>query len=97
MQGTTTACYFASLYSTASVILGRKAANIGQRALIGKITMNVERSDEYYETTEESIKNMRKFIESISEIDVCPKFLLNLYSIFSVYISFYYNCYRVLL
>lgn len=84
MQGTTTACYFASLYSTASVILGRKAANIGQRALIGKITMNVERSDEYYETTEESIKNMRKFIESISEIDsplikpvITPRFALS--------------------
>ena len=68
MQGTTTACYFASLYAEASAILGETAASLGQRALVGKVTMNAKRSDEYYETTEESIENMNKFIARIESI-----------------------------
>ncbi|XP_076236358.1 guanine deaminase isoform X2 [Calliopsis andreniformis] len=84
MQGTTTACYFASLYSEASVILGQKAANLGQRALIGKLTMNNKRDDNYYETTEESIKNLKNFIEDITKINsplikpvITPRFALS--------------------
>lgn len=98
MQGTTTACYFASLYAEASAILGETAANLGQRALVGKITMNAKRSDEYYETTEESIENMNKFIARIESINVSLKFFLSLCSIISSYnISLDYNYYRVLL
>ncbi|KZC07509.1 Guanine deaminase, partial [Dufourea novaeangliae] len=83
-QGTTTACYFASLYTKASVILGQKAANIGQRALVGKLSMNSERADNYYETTEESIVNLNEFINNITELNsplikpiITPRFALS--------------------
>ncbi|XP_043261853.1 guanine deaminase isoform X2 [Colletes gigas] len=82
--GTTTACYFASLYAKASVILGQKAADIGQRAFIGKLSMNVQRSDKYYETTEESMINVNKFVKDIIELNnplvkpiITPRFALS--------------------
>lgn len=68
--GTTTACYFASLYSEASVILAKKAAKIGQRAFIGKVNMNASRKDGYFESTEKSIENTMAFIEAIEQIGV---------------------------
>nr|XP_033334241.1 guanine deaminase [Megalopta genalis]XP_033334242.1 guanine deaminase [Megalopta genalis] len=83
-QGTTTACYFASLYANASLILGRKVATIGQRALIGKISMNDKRDDGYYETTKESIANQNKFIDDINGLNsplvkpiITPRFALS--------------------
>lgn len=81
MHGTTTACYFGSLYAKASIILGQKAAQIGQRAFIGKLSMNCKRSDDYYETTEESIINVNKFIQDIAELNVSLIFRLSLCSI----------------
>ncbi|XP_076292507.1 guanine deaminase isoform X2 [Lasioglossum baleicum] len=82
--GTTTACYFASLYANASLILGKKAAKTGQRALIGKINMNSKRDDGYYETTQESIANLTKFIDDIIKLNnplvkpiVTPRFALS--------------------
>nr|XP_012135079.1 PREDICTED: guanine deaminase isoform X2 [Megachile rotundata] len=84
MQGTTTACYFASLYTKASVILGQQVIKLGQRALIGKISMNENRSDGYYENTEDSIKNINKFIEEINKLNsplvkpiITPRFALS--------------------
>ncbi|XP_076548777.1 guanine deaminase isoform X1 [Osmia lignaria lignaria] len=84
MQGTTTACYFASLYTKASVILGQEAGKVGQRALIGKISMNEKSDDGYYENTEESITNINRFIEEINELNdplikpvITPRFALS--------------------
>jgi len=68
--GTTTACYFASLYTKASTILAEKTAQLGQRAFIGKVNMNVPRDDGYYESTEKSIENTIAFINSIEQIGV---------------------------
>ncbi|XP_024947674.1 guanine deaminase isoform X9 [Cephus cinctus] len=83
-MGTTTACYFASLYGESSVILGQKAAQFGQRSLIGKVNMNVKRNDGYCETTEESIINTKKFITDINKIEsplvkpiITPRFALS--------------------
>ncbi|XP_076641594.1 guanine deaminase isoform X2 [Halictus rubicundus] len=82
--GTTTACYFASLYANASLILGKKVVKTGQRALIGKINMNSKRDDGYYETTQESIANLNKFIDDITKLNsplvkpiVTPRFALS--------------------
>jgi len=69
-MGTTTACYFASLYAEASTILAEKAAKVGQRAFIGKINMNTPRKDGYCESTEKSIENTVAFIKSIEQIGV---------------------------
>ncbi|KAF3423352.1 hypothetical protein E2986_06296 [Frieseomelitta varia] len=83
-SGTTTACYFAALYPKASVILGQTVISKGQRALIGKISMNITRSDNYYETTEESIININKFIEDLIKLNsplikpvITPRFALS--------------------
>ncbi|XP_050451815.1 guanine deaminase [Cataglyphis hispanica] len=82
--GTTTACYFASLYAEASMILAEKVAELGQRAFIGKINMNIPRNDEYYESTEKSIKDTIAFVESVERIGnplvrpiITPRFALN--------------------
>lgn len=64
-MGTTTACYFASLYTEASVILADKTAKLGQRAFIGKVNMNAPRDDGYYESTEKSIKDTTVLINYI--------------------------------
>lgn len=83
-SGTTTACYFGTLYPKASVILGQAVVSKGQRALIGKISMNITRSDNYYETTEESIINISKFIEDLTKLNsplikpvITPRFALS--------------------
>lgn len=69
-MGTTTACYFASLYGKASMELARSVAHLGQRAFIGKVNMNSHRDDGYYENTAESIKNTIQFINDILNLDV---------------------------
>ncbi|KAG7206141.1 hypothetical protein KM043_003533 [Ampulex compressa] len=82
--GTTTACYFASLYAKASVILAQKAVEFGQRCLVGKISMNAARSDQYYENSEDSMRNIKEFINSILDINsplvqpiITPRFALS--------------------
>ncbi|XP_025269126.1 guanine deaminase [Camponotus floridanus] len=82
--GTTTACYFASLYTEASAILGQKCSQFGQRAFIGKVNMNDPRDDGYYETTEKSIETTKAFIEAIDKIAdplvkpiITPRFALS--------------------
>ncbi|KAL0105160.1 hypothetical protein PUN28_016657 [Cardiocondyla obscurior] len=82
--GTTTACYFASLYAEASTILAQKAATLGQRAFIGKVNMNTPRDDGYCENMETSIKNTITFIKSIEQIGnplikpiITPRFALS--------------------
>ncbi|XP_046826004.1 guanine deaminase [Vespa crabro] len=83
-MGTTTACYFASLYGKASMELARAVAHLGQRAFIGKVNMNAYRDDGYYENTVESIKNTIQFINDILNLDnhlikpiITPRFALS--------------------
>ncbi|XP_011251638.2 guanine deaminase [Camponotus floridanus] len=83
-NGTTTACYFASLYTEASAILAQKCSDLGQRAFIGKINMNAPRDDGYYESTEKSIETTKAFIEAVEKIGnplvqpiITPRFALS--------------------
>ena len=69
-MGTTTICYFASLYIEACTILAQKVHKYGQRAFIGKLNMNVARDDGYYETTENSFTNTLNFIDDIAKLEV---------------------------
>ncbi|XP_039302579.1 guanine deaminase [Solenopsis invicta] len=64
-MGTTTACYFASLYTDATVLLVDKIGKLGQRAFVGKVNMNVPRDDGYYESTEKSIKDTTALINHV--------------------------------
>ncbi|XP_057318385.1 guanine deaminase [Microplitis mediator] len=82
--GTTTACYFASLYNEASLILAKKAAKYHQRAFVGKLNMDRARDDNYYENKSLSIANTRKFIEDIYALKcslvspiITPRFALS--------------------
>lgn len=68
--GTTTACYFASLYGQSSLILARKASEYHQRAFVGKVNANVARDDDYYEETEDSIQNATKFVDDVFSLNV---------------------------
>ncbi|XP_014474611.1 PREDICTED: guanine deaminase [Dinoponera quadriceps] len=82
--GTTTACYFASLYAEACTILAQKAVQFGQRAFVGKVNMNQPRDDGYYETTEASIGNTERFVKEIQQLEsplvkpiITPRFALS--------------------
>ncbi|KAK0076312.1 hypothetical protein PV325_005596 [Microctonus aethiopoides] len=82
--GTTTACYFASLYGNSSTILAQKASQYRQRAFIGKVNMDRTRDDNYYENTEESLNNTVKFINSVQDLNdplvkpiITPRFALS--------------------
>lgn len=65
-HGTTTACYFASLYSNSSLLLVDSVITQGQRALIGKINMTTLAPADYIETPSESIANTKSFIKDVT-------------------------------
>ncbi|XP_076126625.1 guanine deaminase [Alosa pseudoharengus] len=67
-NGTTTACYFATIHTDASLLLGEIANKLGQRALVGKVCM--DRNDavnDYKEKTEESSGETKRFIQKLME------------------------------
>ncbi|XP_056274023.1 guanine deaminase-like [Pseudoliparis swirei] len=65
-NGTTTACYFASLHTDASLLLGQIANNFGQRALVGKVCMDRNDSVKHYkETNQESQEETCRFIAEL--------------------------------
>ncbi|XP_062307639.1 guanine deaminase [Osmerus eperlanus] len=67
-NGTTTACYFATIHTDASLLLGQIANEFGQRALVGKVCM--DRNDavrHYKETPEESLDETNRFIRELLE------------------------------
>uniref|UniRef100_A0A8C5X6D7 Guanine deaminase n=1 Tax=Malurus cyaneus samueli TaxID=2593467 RepID=A0A8C5X6D7_9PASS len=54
-NGTTTACYFATIHTDSSLILAEIADKFGQRAFVGKVCMDMnDMVPEYKETTAES-------------------------------------------
>ncbi|XP_072017287.1 guanine deaminase-like [Amphiura filiformis] len=70
--GTTTACYYATIHKHASLRLAEIAANLGQRAFVGKVNMDTFSPDYYLETTQESIRDTEWFIEQVRELN-CPR------------------------
>uniref|UniRef100_A0A8I5TA95 Guanine deaminase n=1 Tax=Pongo abelii TaxID=9601 RepID=A0A8I5TA95_PONAB len=72
-NGTTTACYFATIHTDSSLLLADITDKFGQRAFVGKVCMNLNDTfPEYNETTEESIKET----ERVKPI-VTPRFSLS--------------------
>lgn len=62
-NGTTTACYFATIHTDASLLLGQIAHDFGQRALVGKVCMDRNNSVKHYkETSQESKEETSRFI-----------------------------------
>ncbi|XP_030579358.1 guanine deaminase-like isoform X4 [Archocentrus centrarchus] len=65
-NGTTTACYFATIHTEASLLLGQIANDFGQRALVGKVCMDRNNSVEHYkETLQESQDETCRFIKEL--------------------------------
>ncbi|XP_053403346.1 guanine deaminase-like [Mercenaria mercenaria] len=84
-NGTTTACYFATIDTDATLLLCGIINDLGQRALVGKVNMN-QNSPEYYmeHSVEESILETRRYIETINKRDykyitavVTPRFAIS--------------------
>ncbi|XP_029295721.1 guanine deaminase [Cottoperca gobio] len=65
-NGTTTACYFATIHTDASLLLGKIANDFGQRALVGKVCMDRNNSVKHYkETNQESQEETCRFIAEL--------------------------------
>lgn len=83
--GTTTACYYGTLYNESNLQLVDAAIERGQRAFVGKVNMTQASSFGYCETSEETVVNTRKFIEdvlnrnsSLVQPIITPRFALSL-------------------
>ncbi|GMH89885.1 hypothetical protein TL16_g11595 [Triparma laevis f. inornata] len=68
-EGTTTACYLATIHLNSSLILADQCEKFNQRALIGKVNMDQNSPPDYIETTEESLANTETFIKQIQGRD----------------------------
>lgn len=66
-HGTTTACYFGTMYLESTEVLVDIIGKLGQRAYVGKINMQHLAPDDYVETHEESIQRTREFIQYVSD------------------------------
>ncbi|XP_033827825.1 guanine deaminase [Periophthalmus magnuspinnatus] len=65
-NGTTTACYFATIHTDASLLLGEIANAFGQRSLVGKVCMDRNNSvKQYKETLQESQEETSRFIAEL--------------------------------
>uniref|UniRef100_A0A3B1K021 Guanine deaminase n=1 Tax=Astyanax mexicanus TaxID=7994 RepID=A0A3B1K021_ASTMX len=65
-NGTTTACYFATIHTDASLLLGQIADDFGQRALVGKVCMDCNSMVPYYkESLEECKDETLRFIQEL--------------------------------
>ncbi|XP_026068393.1 guanine deaminase [Carassius auratus] len=65
-NGTTTACYFATIHTEASLLLGELADRFGQRALVGKVCMDCNSAVPHYkENPSECKEETDRFIKEL--------------------------------
>lgn len=83
-NGTTTACYFGSLHLNGTLQLVNNVVQHGQRALIGKVSMNVENSMGYYNDTEKEVADAEEFLKKVIGLEnplvqpvVTPRFAVS--------------------
>ncbi|XP_070287599.1 guanine deaminase [Myotis yumanensis] len=84
-NGTTTACYFTTIYTDSSLLLAEITDKFGQRAFVGKVCMDMNDTvPEYKETTEESIEETKRFVSEMLQKNysrvkpiVTPRFALS--------------------
>jgi len=83
-NGTTTASYFATIHYEATEILCNIVAELGQRAYVGKVSMDRNGPQYYIETTEQSINDSERFVKHVLELKnplitpvVTPRFVLS--------------------
>ncbi|KAG0244386.1 hypothetical protein B0O80DRAFT_448968 [Mortierella sp. GBAus27b] len=68
-NGTTTACWFATIHLEACKELVSIIQEQGQRAYVGKVNMNQNSPDFLIETTDSSVKDTRAFIEHVKQVN----------------------------
>ncbi|XP_018778424.2 guanine deaminase isoform X4 [Serinus canaria] len=67
-NGTTTACYFATIHTDSSLLLAEIIDKFGQRAFVGKVCMDVNDSvPEYKESTADSVQETERFVKELLE------------------------------
>ncbi|XP_023141332.2 guanine deaminase [Amphiprion ocellaris] len=84
-NGTTTACYFASIHTDATLLLGQIANDFGQRALVGKVCMDRNDSVKHYresiqESHDETCRFIKEFLDKkypLAKPVVTPRFALS--------------------
>lgn len=64
-MGTTTACYFGTIYKEANEILAEEMISQGQRGFVGKVAMNQMSPEYYVESCEASLKDTEEFVLKI--------------------------------
>lgn len=66
-NGTTTACYFATIHKDSCLILADNMAKYGQRGFVGKVNMDQNSPTDYCESTEGSLEATRDFVTDMIE------------------------------
>ncbi|XP_013166182.1 PREDICTED: guanine deaminase [Papilio xuthus] len=64
-NGTTTACYFGSLHLDGTLALVDSAIKHGQRALVGKVSMNIVNDAGYYNDTAKELRDVECFVQKV--------------------------------
>lgn len=64
-NGTTTACYFGSLHLEGTIELAKTVLKHKQRALVGKVSMNLKNDAGYYNETTTELDQVEKFVQTI--------------------------------
>lgn len=66
-NGTTTAAYYATIHTDATLVLCDIVDKIGQRAYVGKVCMDQNDAYDYKETTKESLQETERFIKTVQQ------------------------------
>ncbi|CAG9853630.1 unnamed protein product [Phyllotreta striolata] len=64
--GTTTACYFGTIFNASCNVLVDTVIEQGQRALVGKVNMICNAPDDYIELPEKSLANTKEFVKYVN-------------------------------
>lgn len=67
-NGTTTACYFATIHTESTLVLAENMDNYGQRGYVGKVNMDDANycPPGYYEDTAKSLSETREFVQKMN-------------------------------
>ncbi|KAL1407958.1 hypothetical protein Q8F55_004755 [Vanrija albida] len=75
--GTTTSCYYSTLHVDASVLLAQLCAELGQRAFVGRCSMNRYCADDYVEaSTAASMASTKQFLAAVAGLPSTVKPIL---------------------
>ncbi|XP_072933325.1 guanine deaminase isoform X2 [Epargyreus clarus] len=68
-NGTTTACYFGSLHMEGTLELVKAVVKHKQRALVGKVSMNIKNDAGYFNDTEKELYDTEQFVKIVQSMN----------------------------